>query len=383
MEYYTILQHYWWFIISLLAGILVFLLFVQGGQTLIYSVAKNELQRTVILNTIGHKWELTYTTLVTFGGAFFASFPLFYSTSFSGAMYVWMVILFLFVLQAVSFEYRKKSGNVLGKRTYELFLLANGSLGTIVLGCAVGTIFTGAEFIINRANIATLSGGALEISQWLGAAHGLEAVLDYRNVALGLAIYFLARVLAIQYFYCNIKDEEIANNCKRPLIISSALFLVTFLTFFISILFSSGYRESANGVIMAVEYVYSSNMLELPFVSVALVVGVVLVLVSIALAIIKSSPKAIWYGGIGTITTVTSLLLLAGFNSTAYYFSTADPASSLTIANSSSSPYTLLVMSISSLILPFVIAYIWYAWKQMGKKPITKEDFLDGNTKAY
>lgn len=383
MDYYIILQHYWWFLVSLLGGILVFLLFVQGGQTLIYTIAKDELRRTMVINSIGHKWELTFTTLVTFGGAAFASFPLFYSTSFSGALYVWMLILFFFVIQAVSYEYRLKSGNLLGQRTYEIFLLLNGLFGTILLGAAVGTLFTGAEFVVNRTNIANFASGSLEVSQWYGSCHGLEAVLDYRNVALGLAVFFLSRVLAIQYFFNNIVDQEIKEKSKKPLIISAALFLVTFLTFLISILFSSGYCELETGTIVAKDYIYLNNLIEMPIIAVTMLIGIVLVLVSLALSILKQSRNAIWYGGIGTIVTVTSLLLLAGFNSTAYYFSKIDPASSLTITNSSSGYYTLAIMTIASALIPFVVAYIWYAWRQMNKKPITKEGYGDDNKLKY
>lgn len=365
MEKYIFLQHYWWFILSLLAGILVFLLFVQGGQTLIYCLGKNKTEKEQIIGSIGLKWELTFTTLVTFGGAFFASFPLFYSTSFGGAVYVWMAILFCFIIQAVSYEFRKKPSNFIGEKTYDAFLFINGLLGTILLGCAVGTLFTGGEFIVNRANIASLSGENV-ISVWQNSFRGLEAVLDYRNVALGLAVFFLSRVLAIHYFYNAINSTVIKEKSKKVLLVSSLAFLVCFLTFFVSILFSKGVEFNAStNTSMWVEYKYLTNIVELPIVSLFLVIGVVLVLISLWLGITKQSPKAIWLSGAGTIVTVTTLLLLAGFNNTAYYPSLSDVNSSLAIANSSSSEFTLNVMAYVSIGVPFVIAYITYAWRKL------------------
>ena len=367
MEIYSLLQHYWWFIISLLTGILVFMLFVQGGQTLIYSIGKEQPERDRILGALGHKWEITFTTLVTFGGAFFASFPLFYSTSFGGAFYVWMLILLVFVIQAVGYEFRKKPSNLLGERTYDFFLFLNGFLGTLLLGCAVGTMFTGGEFVVNRNNIVNTVGQNV-ISVWQNPLLGLEALFDYRNVALGLAVFFLSRVLAIHYFFNSVSTKKIRAKAKRPLLISSIGFVVSFLTFLISILFSSGVTyDPLLETFLREDFKYFINMLELPIVSSLLIVGVVAVLYAIFIGLTKRSVNAIWFSGAGTIVTVTMLLLLAGYNNTAYYPSLSDINSSLTISNSSSSEFTLTVMSCVSLIIPVVIWYIWYAWKKMGR----------------
>lgn len=376
---YILLQQYWWFIISLLAGILVALLFVQGGQSMLFCLGRNEEQKSIILNTMGSKWELTFTTLVTFGGAFFASFPLFYSTSFGGAVYVWIAILLCFIIQAVSYEFRKKPGNFLGARTYEYFLVINGVLGSILLGTAVGTLFTGGDFIVNHGNIVSLTGSNV-ISEWQNPWHGLEAVTDYRNVALGLAVFFLARVLGIQYLNNASDNAEMRQQSKRIFLVSSVLFLVCFLTFFISILFANGYGEDASGVISVVEYKYFINMVEMPIITLFFLLGVVSVIWSIWLTIRTHSRRAIWFGGIGTVVTVTTLLLFAGYNGTAYYPSTADLQSSLTITNSSSSYFTLKTMAYASLLIPFVIAYIWYAWSQMNKKRITGESIKSGSS---
>lgn len=377
---YILLQQYWWFIISLLAGILVFLLFVQGGQSLLFCLGRSEEQKSIILNAMGRKWELTFTTLVTFGGAFFASFPLFYSTSFGGAVYVWIAILLCFIIQAVSYEFRSKPNNLLGARTYEYFLVINGVLGSILLGTAVGTMFTGSDFIVNHGNLVSMSGSNV-ISEWQNSWHGLEAVTDYRNVALGLAVFFLARVLGIQYLNNATESPEIKANSKKVFLVSAALFLVCFLTFFISILFATGNVQDERGIISMVPYTYFINMIEMPVISLFFLSGVVSVLWSIWLTISKQSSKAIWFGGIGTIATVTTLLLLAGYNGTSYYPSTADIQSSLTITNSSSSYFTLKTMAYASLLIPFVIAYIWYAWSQMNKKKISSESI--NNESSY
>lgn len=363
---YLFLQHYWWFIISLLAGLLVFLLFVQGGQTMLGLLGKDEAEKSILINSLGHKWEFTFTTLVTFGGAFFASFPLFYSTSFGGAFYVWMAILFVFVIQAVAYEFRSRPNNFLGAKTYETFLLINGLLGTILIGTAVGTFFTGAPFIVDRGNIGNFVGHNV-ISTWTTPWRGLDAVADYRNIALGLAVFFLARVLAIHYFYNNIDTPIIREKGKKPLLISSGLFLVCFLTFLISILCMTGQNvDFATGVVTMEPFKYLHNFLDLPLVAGLLLVGVLMVLWSLWIGL-KGSRNAIWYSGLGTVLTVTMLLLAAGYNNSTYYPSSVDPASSLTIVNSSSSYFTLKTMAIVSLIIPFVIAYIWYAWRAMNR----------------
>lgn len=372
METYLAYQHYWWFIISLLCGILVFLLFVQGGQTLIGRLSGGDKDRkTLLINVLGHKWELTFTTLVTFGGAFFASFPLFYSTSFGGAFYVWMAILFFFVIQAVAYEYRTKPANLLGERTYETFLLLNGLFGTILLGTAVGTLFTGAEFTVLRDNIAHI-GGSNVISQWQSPWRGLEAVCDYRNVALGLAVFFLSRTLAIHYFYATVDDEAIIERTKRPLAISTALFLVSFLTFFIGVMAGGGYETNPfTERIWYVEHKHLLNFIELPWLAATFLAGLAAVLTGLFMGF-KRNRKAIWASGIGVVVTVTALMMCAGFNNTAYYPSLSDMNSSLTISNSSSSLFTLRTMTYVSFLVPVVVAYIWYVWRNMtrGKESV-------------
>ena len=364
---YIFLQQYWWLIISILGGVLVLLMFVQGGQSLLFSVAKTPEEKDIIINTFGHKWELTYTTLVTFGGAFFASFPLFYSTSFGGAIFVWLLILIVFVIQAFSYEFRSNPKNFLGTKTYDCFLLINGVLGTILIGTAVGTFFTGSEFVINKSNLFDLAGGSNVISQWENPLRGLEAIFDYRNVALGIAVFFLARVLSIQFLYNQVPNKPFTQKLRKTLIISAILFLVSFLTFLISILFSDGWAVDTNGIISVVEYKYFINLIEMPVVLILLLLGIVSVLFSLFLSIFKKCSCSIWYGGAGTFITVTMLFLISGWNNTSYYPSTFDMQSSLTIFNSSSSEFTLRTMFYSSLFLPIIIFFIYYAWKQMSK----------------
>ena len=359
------LQQYWWIIISLLGAILVFLLFVQGGQTLIFTIGKTETEKTMLLNTIGRKWEFTFTTLVTFGGAFFASFPLFYSTSFGGAYWVWMLILFAFIIQAISYEYRSKPDNFLGTKTYEVFLFINGALGTILLGTAVATFFTGSEFSVNEMNF----------SRWEGAARGLELALNIHNVSLGLAVFFLARVLAILYFMNNIEDESIFNRSRKQLILNAILFVIFFLLFAIWLMFIDGFAYDSTTKIVSYEsHKYLHNFLQMPLVLIIFLLGVVLVLFGIGKSIMKTSTNGIWFSGAGTILTVFALFLIAGFNDTAFYPSTFDLQSSLTIENASSSKYTLKAMTYVSLMVPFVIAYIWYAWKSINNKKINTEE---------
>lgn len=368
------LQHYWWFIISLLGALLVFLLFVQGGQGLLYTIGRTPDQRNMIVNTLGRKWEFTFTTLVTFGGAFFASFPLFYSTSFGGAFYVWMLILFVFVIQAVAYEYRRKPDNLLGEKTFDLFLMINGVAGALLLGVAVGTLFTGANFTVDRLNISDL-GGDTTISQWSNRWHGLEALLDYRNIALGLAVLFLSRLLGLHYFLNTIDDAEIRERSRKRSLCAAVPFLVFFLTFLVSLMFAAGYAyDPATGAIAAEPYKYLHNMLEMPVVTTVMLIGIVLVICGIVAGGLKGSRKAIWMSGSGTVLTVLALLLTAGWNRTCYYPSLSDMQSSLNIANSSSSRFTLTAMSIVSLLIPFVIAYIWYAWRALTRTPLTSDE---------
>lgn len=380
MDTLTLLQHYWWLIISLLGALLVFLLFVQGGQALLYSVGRTEEERNMAVNSLGRKWEVTFTTLVTFGGAFFASFPLFYSTSFGGAFYVWMAILLCFVIQAVAYEYRRKPGNVFGERTYNAFLLINGILGPLLIGTAVGTFFTGAEFTVDRLNLAN-QGGAAVISQWATPWHGLEAVANVQNLFLGISVALLAVTLGCQYFLNDIDDETIRRRARDRMIPAAVCFVLFFVVWLVRLLLSDGWAVDGSGRIVVESYKYLHNLLEMPYVAVALIVGVAGVLASIVLGW-RASRRAIWFGGAGTVLTVLSLLLLAGWNRTAYYPSLADMQSSLTIANSSSSLFTLRTMSWVSLFVPLVAAYIWYAWRAMNRRPITREE-IRGDDHQY
>jgi cytochrome bd ubiquinol oxidase subunit II len=357
------LQHYWYFLVSLLGSILVFLLFVQGGQTLLFQLGTTDETRTLLINTIGSKWEFTFTTLVTFGGAFFASFPLFYSTSFGGAYWVWILILFAFIVQAVSYEYRSKPENFLGKKTFDGFLFANGLLSTILLGAAVSTFFTGSSFIVD----------ADKHSHWTMATRGLEAAFNVQNLSLGLAVFFLSRVLASLYFFYTIGNAEIIAKAKKQLLYDAIPFVVFFLLFTGMLLLKKGFAVNpATGEVFMQQYKYFHNLIEMPLVALLFLVGVVLVLAGIILPVLsfeKHGNKGIWLAGPGTIVTVLMLFLLAGYNNTAYYPSTADLQSSLTIMNSSSSHYTLTAMSYVSLFIPFVLAYIIYVWKSLtGKK---------------
>ena len=383
MDTLILLQHYWWLIISLLGALLVFLLFVQGGQGLLYDIGKTEEERNMLVNSLGRKWEFTFTTLVTFGGAFFASFPLFYSTSFGGAYYVWMAILLSFVIQPVAYQFRRKAGNVFGEKTFNVFLLINGIAGPLLLGTAVGTLFTGANFTVDRLNLANGagSGSATVISQWTTPWHGLEALGDLRNVALGLAVLFLAMTLACQYFMNNIDDKTIHERARKRMAVFAVPFLVFFLTFFVWLLFSDGRAVDTAGRISIESYKYLHNLLAMPYVAAVLLIGVGVVLWSIFLGW-RGRRNAIWFGGAGTVLTVLALLLCAGWNDTAYYPSLADMQSSLTIYNSSSSLFTLKAMSIVSLMIPFVVTYIWYAWRAMNRKSITREE-IRGDDHQY
>jgi len=357
-----------------LGAILVFLLFVQGGQGLLYVIGRTPEERNTIGYSLGRKWGLTFTTLVTFGGAFFASFPLFYSTSFGGAFYVWMLILLVFVIQAVAYEFRNKPSNFLGERAFNAFLQVNGILGPLLLGTAVGTLFTGAQFSVDRLNL-TLIGAHNTISVWTTPWRGLDALADYRNLALGLAVLFLSRVLGLQYFINDIEDQTIVERSRKRLLCASVPFVVFFLVFAVSLLFSKGYAvDRATGVISPEPYKYLHNLLQMPAVAVVFLLGVVSVLWGIWIGAMKSSRRAIWFSGAGTIATVFALLLLAGWNNTSYYPSLSDMQSSLTIFNSSSSRFTLQAMSIVSILVPFVVAYIWYVWWALSRKRVTQKE---------
>ena len=380
MDTLLFLQHYWWFLISLLGALLVFLLFVQGGQGLLYTMGRTEAERDLVVNALGRKWEFTFTTLVTFGGAFFASFPLFYSTSFGGAFYVWMAILLVFVVQAVSYEYRRKPSNVLGRRTYEAFLVLNGVAGPLLLGVAVGTFFTGAEFTVNRMNMAAV-GGDTAISQWATPWHGLEALTDARNLLLGVAVFALSRVLALHFFLNNLDDETLRLRARRLSCGYSLLFLAAFLAFFGWLLCSDGRAiDPASGTVSIEPYKYLHNLLAMPAVAIVLLAGVAAVLWGLWSGGRNGSRRAIWFSGAGTILTVLALLLLAGWNDTCYYPSLTDIQSSMAITNSSSSLFTLKVMSVVSLLIPFVAAYIWYAWRAL-TRPISEREVEEAEHK--
>lgn len=376
MDTLSLLQHYWWFLIALLGALLVFLMFVQGGQALLYRLGRSKEERNLIVNSLGRKWELTFTTLVTFGGAFFASFPLFYSTSFGGAVYVWMAILLCFVLQAVAYEYRRKPSNVFGERTFDVFLMINGILGPLLIGTAVGTLFTGAEFTVDRLNL-TEQGGAAVISQWSSSWHGLEAVADWRNVLLGVSVTLLTLTLACQYLINDVDDETLRQRARSLMRRTGPVFVVLFVVWLVALLVSDGATADAAGRISMEPHKYLHNLLEMPCVAAVLLVGVVAVLWSIRLGW-SGRRSAIWFGGAGTVLTVLALLLTAGWNQTAYYPSLSDLQSSLTIANSSSSLFTLRVMAWVSLFIPFVVAYIWYVWRALNRRPLTRDELHEG-----
>jgi cytochrome d ubiquinol oxidase subunit II len=378
MNAYIFLQHYWWFVVSLLGALLVFLLFVQGGNSLLFCLGKTEEQKKMMINSTGRKWEFTFTTLVTFGGAFFASFPLFYSTSFGGAYWLWMIILFSFVLQAVSYEFQSKAGNLLGKTTYRTFLVINGVVGPVLLGGAVATFFTGSNFYINKGNIADAAMPV--ISQWANGWHGLDALLNPWNVVLGLAVFFLARILGALYFINNINEDDLVKRCRRALWGNTALFLVFFLAFVIRTLLADGYAvRPETGEVFMEPYKYLTNFLQMPVVLLVFLVGVVAVLWGIIRTLWKPAfDKGIWFAGAGTVLTVLALLLVSGYNNTAYYPSTHDLQSSLTLANSCSSQFTLKVMAYVSILVPFVLAYIFYAWRSIDNRKIDAKEMEEG-----
>lgn len=376
---YILLQQYWWFLVSLLGALLVFLLFVQGGQSLLFTLGKNETQQKMIMNSTGRKWEFTFTTLVTFGGAFFASFPLFYSTSFGGAYWVWMLILLCFVLQAVSYEYQSKKGNLLGKKTYRVFLILNGVLGPLLLGTAVGTFFNGAEFMVDKEQLSEIAMPV--ISRWANPLHGLEAAFNPWNLLLGLAVFFLSRILALLYFINNINDAEINTRSRKQLLKETVLFLLFFLTFLIHWAIAPGFAVRPDtGEVYLEPFKYGLNLIQMPLMLATLLVGVVGVLFGIGKSLWAATwNKGIWFAGAGTVLTVLALLLCAGWNNTAYYPSLVDLQSSLTIQNSCSSPFTLKVMSFVSLLIPFVLAYIYYAWRALDLHKIDSQEMEESH----
>lgn len=374
---YTLLQHYWWFLVSLLGALLVFLMFVQGANSLIFSLGHTPEERRLVVNSTGRKWEITFTTLVTFGGAFFASFPLFYSTSFGGAYWLWMIILFSFVLQAVSYEFQNKLGNIFGAKTFQWFLVLNGIVGPVLLGGAVATFFNGSNFVVNKMNITN----SLQpvISQWANGSHGLDALLDPWNLVLGLAVMFLSRILGTFYIINNVNDAAIQERSKRQLLVNTVPFLVLFLSFLIRTLLKDGFAENVNdGSIYMEPMKYLNNFVTMWYLLVVLLVGVLMLLYALGKTLFtKNYTKGIWFAGIGVVLVVLSLLLCAGWNHTAYYPSNIDIQSSLTISNSCSSLFTLQTMSAVSILVPFVVAYIAYVWYVMDKKKLDKEELKD------
>lgn len=375
---YSFLQHYWWFLVSLLGALLVFLMFVQGANSMLFSLGRTEAERRLLVNSTGRKWEFTFTTLVTFGGAFFASFPLFYSTSFGGAYWVWMIILFSFVVQAVSYEFQNKLGNLLGVRTFQTMLVINGVVGPLLLGMAVAAFFNGANFVVDKMNLTVFSQPV--ISHWANASGGLDAVADPWNVVLGLAVFFLSRVLGLLYTKNNINDDVLSLRISRRLIVEAACFLVFFLLFLVRTLFKDGFAYNpSTGDIFVEPQKYLNNLIDMWYVALTLVVGVVLVLYGIVRTIYnKVYIFGIWFAGIGVVMVVLSLLLCAGWNNTAYYPSIANLQSSLTIANSCSSEFTLHTMAVVSLLIPFVLAYIVYAWRCIDKKKLDHDEISRG-----
>ena len=375
---YEFLQHYWCFIVSLLGAILVFLLFVQGANSVARSLGYTEEGRRLVYNSTGRKWEFTFTTLVTFGGAFFASFPLFYSTSFGGAYWLWMIILFTYVLQAVSYEFQNKIGNILGPKTFQFFLTLNGIVGPLLLGGAVATFFEGSNFLVAKDNL--IDAGAITpiISRWANASHGLDALLNPWVLVLGFAVVFLARVLGILYVMNNVADEDIRSRGSVRLIGAAVPFLVLFVAYLVHLLLKDGFAVNEEGIIYMEPYKYLNNFLEMWYLTVILLIGVVLVLFGIGKTILsKNYVGGIWPAGFGTVLTVLALLLCSAWNNTAYYPSTADLQSSLTIQNSCSSEFTLTTMFYVSLLVPFVLAYIVYAWRAIDNKKLTKDEIKE------
>jgi len=373
---YDFLQHYWWFIISLLGGLLVFLLFVQGANSMIFQLGKTEEERRMLINSTGRKWEFTFTTLVTFGGAFFASFPLFYSTSFGSAYWVWILILFTFIIQAISYEFQNKAGNLLGVRTFQTGLIINGILGPLLLGGAVATFFTGSNFIVEKGNITDFMQPV--ISHWANGSRGLDVLLNPWVVIFGISVVFLARILGTLYINNNVNDDIIRGRVRKQLLVNTVLFLLFFLPFLIVTLVGEGYAVNEAGVIVMEPMKYLNNLLAMWPLAIILLVGVVLLLFGIVKTVLKPEyVRGIWPAGIGVVLVVLVLFLIAGWNNTAYYPSTAELQSSLTLQNSSSSEFTLKAMFYVSFLVPFVLAYIVYAWRAIDKKAIDREEIAE------
>ena len=373
---YDFLQHYWWFIISLLGGLLVFLLFVQGANSMIFQLGKTEEERRMLVNSTGRKWEFTFTTLVTFGGAFFASFPLFYSTSFGSAYWVWLLILFTFIIQAVSYEFQNKAGNIFGVRTFQIGLIINGILGPLLLGGAVATFFTGSNFIVEKGNITDFMQPV--ISHWANGSRGLDVLLNPWVVIFGISVVFLARILGTLYINNNVNDDIIRGRVRKQLLVNTVLFLLFFLPFLIVTLVGEGYAVNEAGVIVMEPMKYLNNLLAMWPLAIILLVGVVLLLFGIIKTVLKPEyVRGIWPAGIGVVLVVLVLFLIAGWNNTAYYPSTADLQSSLTLQNSSSSEFTLKAMFYVSFLVPFVLAYIVYAWRAIDKKAIDRKEISE------
>ena len=373
---YDFLQHYWWFIISLLGGLLVFLLFVQGANSMIFQLGKTEEERRMLINSTGRKWEFTFTTLVTFGGAFFASFPLFYSTSFGSAYWVWLLILFTFIIQAVSYEFQNKAGNLFGVCTFQVCLIINGILGPLLLGGAVATFFTGSNFIVEKGNITDFMQPV--ISHWANGSRGLDVLLNPWVVIFGISVVFLARILGTLYINNNVNDDIIRGRVRKQLVVNTALFLLFFLPFLIVTLVGEGYAVNEAGIIFMEPMKYLNNLLVMWALAIILLVGVVLLLFGIVKTILKPAYiRGIWPAGIGVVLVVLVLFLIAGWNNTAYYPSTADLQSSLTLQNSSSSEFTLKAMFYVSFLVPFVLAYIVYAWRAIDKKEIDRKEIAE------
>lgn len=376
---YEFLQHYWWFLISLLGGLLAFLLFIQGGQSLLFSLSKTEDEKRLLVNVLGRKWEFTFTTLVTFGGAFFASFPLFYSTSFGGAYWVWMIILFAFIIQAFSYEFQSKPGNVYGKETYRRLLYINGLLGTFLIGVAISTFFTGSDFSVGKGNITNVLSPV--ISRWGSEWHGLEALFNYRNLLLGLSVFFLARTNALLYFINRLNHEELEKRSHKFLLYNALPFVVVFVAYVLTLMLAEGFAVQADGTVYMEEYKYFYNLIEMPVIGLLFLFGIVAVLYGIIMSVLYVNfKKGVWFSGAGTIVTVTMLFLISGYNNTAFYPSHTNLQSSLTIFNASSSEYTLTAMTWASILVPVVVTYIIIAWRSMEKK---RSDIQDINNDGH